>query len=249
MKVGRYDNQVVVVTGSSRGIGREIAFQFAKEGAMVILHGYQSTDALKEIKDQIKKMHGQCDAFIADISNYEQVQQMFQQIIQKYGNIHVLINNGGIAHMGLFTDTSYEQWMKVVQTNLTSIYSCCHAVLPSMIHAQIGTIINISSIWGVTGASCEVAYSATKGGMNAFTKALAKELGPSQIRVNAIACGVIDTDMNNTLSLEEKEGLIDCIPLMRMGQPKEVADLCLYLASSSASYLTGQVIVLDGGMI
>ena len=118
-----------------------------------------------------------------------------------------------------------------------------------MIHHKAGSIINISSIWGVTGASCEVAYSATKGGMNAFTKALAKELGPSQIRVNSIACGVIDTEMNQWLSPGEKEELINSIPLMRLGQPKEVADLCLYLASSSASYITGQVIVLDGGMI
>lgn len=245
----KYKDQVVVVTGSSRGMGREIAYQFAKEGAMVILHGFQSISALDEIKQKIQQEGGQCETFVADISDYTQVQKMFTAILKQHSKIDVLVNNAGISQIGLFTDTTYEQWIQMVQTNLTSVYSCCHCVLPSMIHHKAGSIINISSIWGVTGASCEVAYSATKGGMNAFTKALAKELGPSQIRVNSIACGVIDTEMNQWLSPEEKEELIDSIPLMRLGQPKEVADLCLYLASSSASYVTGQVIVLDGGMI
>ncbi len=243
-----FKDKIVIVTGSSRGIGREIAYQFAKKGALVILHGFKSVESLNLLERQIKKEGGKCQSFIADLSQYNEVEKMFEKILQQHKKVDILINNAGISQVGLFTDTTYEQWTAMVQTNLTSVYSCCHRILPSMIHHHSGTIINISSIWGVHGASCEVAYSATKGGINAFTKALAKEVGPSQIRVNAIACGVIDTDMNRWLSSDEKEELVESIPLMRFGQPKEVADLCLYLASSSSSYLTGQVIVLDGGM-
>ena len=173
---------------------------------------------------------------------------MVQDILDHFGRIDVLVNNAGIAHVGLFQDMTPGEWRNVLGTNLDSVYNCCHAVLPGMILRHSGRIINISSVWGVSGASCEVAYSASKGGMNALTRALAKELAPSGIAVNAIACGAIDTDMNSCFTDEEKADIAAEIPAGRFGRPEEVADLALSLAEGT-DYLTGQVINLDGGWI
>ena len=157
-----------------------------------------------------------------------------------------MVNNAGVSHIGLLSDLSLDEWNLLIQTNLTSVFCCCKHAVPNMVRNQYGRIINISSVWGIAGASCEVAYSASKGGVNAFTKALAKELAPSNISVNAIACGVVDTRMNQHFSTEEQQKLAEEIPAGRFGTPKETAQLAAFLASAPA-YLTGQIISLDGG--
>ena len=185
---------------------------------------------------------------IGDVGDYAFVKMMVDETLEAFGALDVLINNAGISYIGLLTDMSIEDWNRIVATNLTSVFSTCRCVVPSMVHNKRGRIINISSVWGNVGASCEVAYSACKGGINSFTRALGKELAPSQITVNAIACGVIDTDMNRCFSEEERAELIAEIPAERMGRPEEVAELALSIASGHA-YLNGQIITLDGGWI
>ena len=179
---------------------------------------------------------------------YADVERLFSEATGHFGDIDILINNAGISHIGLLQDMSIEEWNNIVNTNLSSVFFCCKLAIPGMVRKQSGSIINISSVWGVAGASCEAAYSATKGGINSFTKALAKELAPSGINVNAIACGVMDTDMNHCFSDEEMQDIIEEIPAGRMGAPDEAASLALSI-SEGTSYLTGQVIVLDGGYI
>ncbi len=171
---------------------------------------------------------------------------MINKVYSNYNKIDILINNAGISHIGLFTDITTENFNKIMSVNFNSVFNCCHCVVPKMVNLKEGCIINISSIWGNLGASCEVIYSASKGAVNSFTKALAKELGPSNIRVNAIACGVIETEMNNWLDDEERTTLIEQISLMRFGQPKDIAKLALFLASDN--FITGQIITIDGGM-
>lgn len=173
---------------------------------------------------------------------------MFEEICALGESIDILINNAGISHIGLLQDMSIEEWNQVLNTNLTSAFSCSKYAIPDMITRKQGKIINISSVWGCSGASCEVAYSASKGGLNLFTQALAKELAPSNIQVNAIACGCIDTQMNACFSEEERATLTDEIPAGRFGMPEEVASLVLTLAEGN-EYLTGQIITLDGGWI
>ena len=173
---------------------------------------------------------------------------MFTCIYEKYDALDVLVNNAGIAHIGLFTDMTNEEWNRLLQTNLSSVFYCCHAAVPNMVSKKSGKIINISSMWGSVGASCEVAYSATKSGVHGLTRALAKELAPSNIQVNAIACGCIDTSMNAQLDTEERSSLEEEIPAGRFGSPQEIADFVMKLADSP-SYLTGQIIGMDGGFI
>ena len=175
-------------------------------------------------------------------------QELFRQIKQQYKTLDVLVNNAGVSYIGLFTDMSPEDWNHVITTNLTSVYNCSSLAIPAMVQKKSGKIINISSVWGNIGASCEVAYSASKGGMNSLTRALAKELAPSNIQVNAIACGAIDTEMNCFLSEEDRMSLIDEIPANRFGKVEEVAELAYQLACKN-EYLTGQIISLDGGWI
>ena len=182
------------------------------------------------------------------MSDYDFVEKMTEETLNTFHKIDVLINNAGISYIGLLTDMSVEDWNHIVSTNLTSVFHTCRCIVPSMVSAKSGRIINISSVWGNVGASCEVAYSACKGGINAFTKALGKELAPSHITVNAIACGVIDTDMNRCFTEEERLSLVEEIPAGRMGAPEEAAQLALSIASGP-EYLNSQIIVLDGGWI
>ena len=240
--------KVVLVTGSSRGIGKAIAVKFAKKGYDVIINCAHNEDELLKTKSEIDTYQVSCLAFLGDMGDYEAAQELFRQIKKHYGSIDVLVNNAGIAYVGLFTDMKPEDWNRVITTNLTSIYNCCSLAIPDMVKNKCGKIINISSVWGNVGASCEVAYSASKGGMNAFTKALSKELAPSNIQVNAIACGAIDTEMNRFLADDELMSLIEEIPANRLGRAEEVADLTYHLAYKN-EYLTGQVIALDGGWI
>ena len=240
--------KTVLVTGSSRGIGKEIAYQFAANGYQVILNGYNQKNQLNQTAEEFQRLGYAAIGIAADVSDYQQCQYLFQKARETFGQIDILINNAGISHVGLFTDMTPREWSKVIQTNLFSVFHCTHLALPEMIRKKEGIIINISSIWGQRGASCEAVYSASKGGIEAFTKAIAKEMGPSGIRVNAIACGVIDTQMNQWLTEEERSQLQDDISLMRFGKPSEAASLAYFLASPQSSYLTGQVITLDGGM-
>ena len=244
-----FTNKTVLVTGSSRGIGKAIAVAFGRAGARVVLNASRSKDQLEETKKEMEEMGVSCMAVLADVSDYNACNDMFLQIQDAFGPVDILVNNAGISHIGLFTDMTPEQWQHVLNVNLGSVLNCTHLAVPAMVHNKTGVILNISSMWGEAGASCEAVYSASKGGINAFTKAMAKELGPSGIRVNAIACGVIDTEMNACFSEEERAELADEIALMRFGKPEEVGRFALTLASESASFLTGQIITLDGGML
>ena len=189
-----------------------------------------------------------CETFVGDVSNYSTVNEMFDLAISIYGKVNVLINNAGIASIGLFKDMTPDMWNNIMSVNLNSVYNCCHFAVQDMLRRHCGKIINISSVWGLYGASCEVAYSATKGAINSFTKALAKELAPSNIQVNAIACGAIDTEMNGHLSPEELQELAEEIPCGTLGSPYGVANL-VKLILNSDNYLTGQIIQYDGGWI
>lgn len=242
-------NRTVLITGASRGIGRAIATAFAKAGDQLVITCSKTESELLAFADELKNsFHVQVLTSVGDIGNDSYVEQLFDQIDTAFGGVDVLVNNAGISYVGLLTDMSLDDWNHIVNTNLTSVFSTCRHAIPYMVHQKCGKIINISSVWGNVGASCEVAYSACKGGINSFTKALAKELAPSNIQVNAIACGCIDTKMNACFSEEEKAALAEEIPAGRFGRPEEVAALALQLASAN-EYLTGQIITLDGGWI
>lgn len=242
-------NHTALITGASRGIGAALAQTFAKAGYQLALCCQNSGDRLLELSEQLQtEYHTSVLVFVGDVGDFSFVEEMVQKTLNTFGSIDVLINNAGISYIGLLTDMSIEDWNRIVATNLTSVFSTCRCVVPSMVHNKQGKIINISSVWGNVGASCEVAYSACKGGINSFTRALGKELAPSNITVNAIACGVIDTDMNRCFSDEERLELISEIPAGRMGQPQEVAELALSIATGNP-YLNGQIITLDGGWI
>lgn len=241
--------KTVLITGASRGIGRAIAVAFAGAGYRLVITCSNSREELLSLRQELKtQFHVDVLPSIGDVSSYSYMQQLFSEITERFGGVDVLINNAGISHIGLLSDMTIEDWNRIVSTNLTSVFSSCKLAIPYMVHQKAGKIINISSIWGIAGASCEVAYSACKGGVNAFTKALAKELAPSNIQVNAIACGVIDTQMNACFSEEEREALTEEIPAGRFGLPEEVAALALQLAAGN-DYLTGQIITLDGGWL
>lgn len=233
--------KTALITGASRGIGRSIAKAFASAGYHVFAVAKTSWDALLTLQEETG-----CTPILADVSDKDQVSSLYITIFQQCDHLDVLINNAGISYIGLLQDMTVDDWDHIINTNLRSAFLCTQQALPSMIRNQTGCIVNISSMWGERGASCEVAYSASKGGLNAFTKALAQEVAPSGIRVNAIACGAIDTDMNRFLSADERSDLESGIGLGRFGLPNEVADLALYLCSEQSSYLTGQVITLDG---
>ena len=239
--------KTALITGASRGIGRAAAFVFAAGGYDLVLNCMHSADALQALSLELEKdYHIQTLCCCGDIGNYEFVCQVFQEIEHFCGGIDVLINNAGVSYIGLLSEMPYEAWERVLHTNLTSVFACCKCAIPYMVAQKAGKIINISSDWGIYGASCETAYSASKGGINAFTKALAKELAPSNIQVNAVACGVIDTDMNAGFDPSERRQLEEEIPAGYFAKPEEAAEFLFQLASSPA-YLTGQIISFDGG--
>jgi len=238
---------LAIVTGASKGIGRAIALTLASKDLTIICVSKSDQKGLLDTIEQIKNNGNNAYPILCDVSNYENVRQLYEEILLLQLPVSIIINNAGISQRKLFTDTTPNDWDHIINTNLTSIYNLCHLGVPQMISRKNGHIINISSIWGNDGASMEVAYSASKGGMNSFTKALAKELGPSNIRVNAIACGVIDTGMNSFLTPEESQELKDSISLGRYGQPIEVANMVKAIIEQG-SYLNGQIITLDGGL-
>lgn len=246
---GPLQRKIAFITGASRGIGKGIALEFAKAGYDLILNCHKNRELLDDLIKTLKNTyHIQCYAMIGDISNPDIVNKMCSEAFAEFGDPDVLINNAGIAYYGLLNEMSTENWQQVLNANLSSAFYCSKEVIPSMIKKKRGKIINISSIWGNCGASYEVAYSVSKGGLNTYTKALAKELAPSNIQVNAISCGVIDTQMNEHLSPEERQALMDEIPACRFGTTKEVGELALLLAMAP-DYLTGQIITMDGGLL
>lgn len=243
------NKKTVLVTGSSRGIGRAIALTFAQNGYHVFLNCNHSIIDVDHVRAEIEAIpDASCDIVIGDVGNPDAVNEMFKKIYKHCDALDVLVNNAGISQVGLMAEMSAKDWNRMIQTNLSSVFYCSHEAVPKMVSKKKGKIINISSMWGTVGASCEVAYSASKAGVNGFTKALAKELAPSNIQVNAITCGAIETLMNEHLSEEERLSLEIEIPAGRFGTPEEVADFVLQVAESPA-YLTGQIIGFDGGMI
>lgn len=240
--------RTIIVTGASRGIGRAIALSLANEETSLLISCSKSAAKLNEVKALIEEKGARCETYIGDMGNYSDAMKMFDLAFQSLGHVDILINNAGISMVGLFQDMTADEWNKICSTNIDSVFNCCHFAVKDMLGRHCGKIINISSVWGLYGASCEVAYSATKGAVNAFTRALAKELAPSSIQVNAIACGAINTDMNSHLDESEKNALEEEIPAGRFGDPQEVAQLVESLVNMN-SYLTGQIITLDGGWI
>ena len=236
-------NKVVVVTGSSRGIGANIVKTLAKKGYRVILNYNKSENYAQNVQKELINV----DIFKADVSKKAEAVSLINFAIEKYGKIDVLINNAGISQSKLFPDLTDEDWNNIINSNLNSAFFCSREAAKNMIHNKSGLIINISSIWGITGASCEVAYSTSKAALNGFTKALAKELGPSNIRVNAIAPGIINTDMNNYLSNEELESIKEEIPLERIGETIDISKCVERLIEDN--YTTGQIISINGGWV
>lgn len=232
-----------LITGASRGIGKAAAKALAEEGYDLFLVCKSSGQALLDLKEELEKnCRISCETALCDISEPRQVEIMIEQA----GEIHVLINNAGISYVGLITDMTPEEWHRVMDTNLNALFYICRLIVPQMVRRKEGKIINISSVWGEEGASMEVAYSASKGGVNSFTRALAKELAPSNIQVNGIAFGAIDTDMNACFSREEMEMLIEEIPAGRLGRTQEAGEMIRQLVNAPA-YLTGQILTMDGG--
>ncbi len=242
--------KTVLITGSSRGIGHETAKRFAQNGYNVAINYNNSKESAKKLCDEINASGGRAEIFEADISNVSQTEKMIDSVFAKFGGIDVLVNNAGIAlGQGLFTDFKDVDAKLVFDTNVFGMMNCSRSVIPYMVRRKSGKIINVSSIWGICGGSCEVIYSSAKAAVIGFTKALAKELAPSGINVNCVAPGMIDTDMNSHLSKEDMDAFCEEVPLGRIGLPADVAESILFLASDGADYITGQTIVVDGGII
>ena len=239
--------KTVIVTGGSRGIGAEIVKMFAQSNYNVVLNYNKSEENARKIKEELEQQGKNIEIFKADVSNRKDVQKLVKYTIEKFKSIDILVNNAGISQVKLFTDITDEDWEDMIKNNLYSVFYCTQEVIPTMINKKQGCIINISSVWGMVGGSCEVHYSAAKAGIDGMTKALAKELGPSNIRVNSIAPGIIDTDMNKNITENELENLKEEIPLGRIGYSKDIAKCVKWL--SEDEYITGQVISINGGCI
>ena len=241
--------KTVVITGASRGIGRAEAIKLAHDGYAVCINCVEREDKAQEAVEQL--VSGGCEAmwYKADVSDSTAVKQMVAAIEEKLGAVTLLVNNAGIAKQCLFQDMSEDYWRHIFDVNLNGAFNTIHAVLPNMLHEHSGCIINTSSIWGQHGASCEVAYSATKHAIIGLTRSLAQELAPTNIRVNCVAPGVIDTDMVQVLGEETLAALAGDTPVGRLGRPEDIAEIVSFLASDAASFITGQVITSDGGFM
>ncbi|MCX7657606.1 MAG: 3-oxoacyl-ACP reductase FabG [Oscillospiraceae bacterium] len=237
--------ETVLITGASRGIGRKTAKLFSENGFNVVINYNKSENDALELLSEIKN----AAAIRADVSNRKEVFEMIEKANSIFGGIDILVNNAAVAWQVLFQDISEEEWDKIFNINVKGAFNCTQAVLPHMLHKKSGKIINISSIWGITGASCEVHYSASKAALIGFTKALAKELGPSGITVNCVAPGVINTDMNSNIPKEVMDALKEETPLGKIGSPEDVANTIFFLASKKADFITGQVISPNGGFL
>ena len=240
-------NKIVIVTGASRGIGREVAKELAESGITVIANYNKSEEEAKKLQQELEEQNFKLEIVKADVSKREDVKKLVEYTIEKHGKIDILINNAGISEYKLFTDETDEDWDKLINTNLYSAFAMSQEVIPNMVHNKKGCIINISSIWGIVGGSLEVLYSISKAGLDGMTKALAKELGPSNIRVNSIAPGMINTKMNSKFTEKEIEEIKEEIPLERLGNSQDIAKCVKWLIDDN--YTTGQVISINGGWV
>lgn len=242
-------DKTVLITGASRGIGAACAERFAEEGYNVVIN-YHSSRTAQSLAKRLSDEYGVRTLCIrADVGKKAECEAMVEKAIEEFGFIDVLVNNAGIALSGLFTVTNEDEWDRVIATNLSSVYYCCKAVLPHMIREHRGAIVNIASMWGEVGASCEVAYSASKAGVIGLTKALAKEEGPAGIRVNAVSPGVIMTDMMKGYDGDTMKELKDETPLSRLGMPEDIAKAVYFLSSEQSDFVTGQVLSVNGGFV
>lgn len=242
-------NKIVFITGGAKGIGAAIAEKFAKDGYNVAVTYNTSESAALELVNKIKNYNPNIIAIKADATVTTEVENSIARVTETFGKIDILVNNAGIAEQKLFTDIKDTDWERMINSNLTSVFKYCRTALPQMISRKSGCIINISSMWGEVGASCEVHYSAAKAGIIGLTKALAKEVGLSNIRVNCITPGVIQTDMLKSFSDEDIAALKDETPIGRIGQPEDVAEAVYFLASDKAGFITGQILGVNGGFI
>lgn len=237
----------VLITGASRGIGKATALLFAKNGYNVGIHYNKSHEQAAGVLNCVRRNGVDADCFSYDLSSYDNCKMLANDFLQRFGKIDVLINNAGISKIADISATDVSDWQETLNVNLSAPFYLTKELLPAFIKSKSGAIINISSVWGINGASCEVAYSASKAGLIGFTKALAKEMAPSGITVNAIAPGFIETDMNSELTVNEKRTVINEIPLCRAGKADDIAAAALFLASDSAAYITGKCLGVDGG--
>lgn len=239
----------VLITGASRGIGAQCALSFAKAGYDVALNYCRSEAKALALVKEIEALGVKAFAVQADVADSAQVKGMFDAVRRELGTVDVLVNNAGIAHVGLLTDMTDDEWRRLIDTDLSGTFYCCREALSDMIRAHSGVIVNIASMWGEVGASCEAAYSAAKAGVIGLTKALAKEVGPSGVRVNAVSPGVVMTEMMAGFSDDDVAALKDETPLTSLGAPEDIADAVLFLASEKARFITGQVLSVNGGMV
>ena len=240
-------NKIIIISGASRGIGKEIAQTLALNGYTVIANYNKSEKPAKEMQEELKRKNINIDIFKADVSNKSEIENMVEYVLKKYKKIDVLINNAGISQAKMFVDITDEDWNKMLSNNLYSAFKLTQKCVENMVHNKFGCIINISSMWGQVGASCESLYSITKAGIDAMTKSLAKELGPSNIRVNSIAPGFIETEMNDCYSKEDVENIRLDTPLEKLGKAKDIAKCVEWLIEDS--FTTGQIISINGGLV
>ncbi len=241
--------KTVLITGAAKGIGAACAALFAEKGYNVAVNYLHSRERAEELCRALREKGFSAEAFGADCSSESEVERLFTEVEASFGHIDVLVNNAGTALWKLLPDTTPDEWDRLFANDLRGAYLCCRRILPDMIRRKKGSIVNISSVWGEYGASCEVAYSAAKAGIIGLTKALSKEVGPSGVRVNCVSPGVIDTEMNAIHSAETLAALADETPLCRIGQAAEVAQAVFFLASDAASFITGQTLAVNGGMM
>lgn len=241
--------KTVVITGASKGIGAATAILFARKGYNVVIGYNDSFQTAKLLSSSLLSQGYSVMPFKVNVTNRLETDLLIKETVYKFGSVDILINNAGIAFTGLITETEDFDSDRIFDVNLKGVYNCCRSVTPTMVNQKSGKIINISSIWGQVGASCEVAYSAAKAGVIGLTKALAKELAPSGITVNSISPGLIDTTMNANISIDDLNAFVEDIPLGRMGDAEEIATAALFLASDDANYITGQVLGVNGGYV
>lgn len=242
-------NEVAVITGGTAGIGKAIAMKFAEQGAKVVLFGTNVERGEQVVAEIARISKDPATFYQVDVSNTQEVEATIKKVLELHGHVDILINNAGITRDQLLIRMSEEDWDKVLEVNVKSCYNTCHALVRSMMKARKGSIINVSSVIGLTGNAGQVNYAASKAAIIGFTKALAKELAPRKIRVNCIAPGFIETRMTDVMTEDQKKSLLAEIPLERMGQPVDIANTALFLVSSLADYITGQVLAVDGGMV
>lgn len=242
-------DMTVLITGASRGIGAEIALRFASVGMNVVIHYMNSHEAANEVARKCLELGARVYTVSADLRSKEQILRMKEKLEGHGFRPDILVNNAGISHYGMLADVEEAQWDDVMSVNLKSVFLCSQAFMPNMVEQRFGRIINVSSIWGISGGSCEVVYSAAKGGVNAFTKALAKELAPSGVTVNAVAPGAVKTEMMARFDAEEMRQLEEEIPAGRLASPEEIASLVYFLALPESGYITGQIISPNGGWV